>query len=243
MKSHTRRGDGGVALVITLLAISMFSAIGMGLMLTTSVERLTTANQRMNAEAVFAAEAAMQIALAELTAVADWTPVLNGTRVSVRSDGPPGVRQVPYGATLDLVAWTNELTCGRSTDCSDSRIRVSTASRPWGANNPKWQVFLSCRAAAVVPLPSPAAADLYLVVWFGDDAGETDGDRLRDGAGPGREGRHMLRARAAAVGARATRAILEAGLSRRCTVDAGGTETCESGIRVQSWRWVTDGDS
>jgi hypothetical protein len=231
--------ERGVALIITVLALGMFSAIGMGLVLASSVDRLSGSNHRDGIAAAYAAEAAVQLTIKEMAAVADWSSAFDGSRASPFNDGPPGVRQVPFGPAINLAVLTNELTCGRATDCTDARIRSSTTERPWGANNPQWQVFLSSRASALVTLP-PRNADVYLVVWVGDDAAERDDDRLRDGSGPDGEGRHVARIRAMAFGPAATRAAIDAVIARRCETIAG-TESCEPGIRVQSWRRDTSG--
>ena len=103
---------------------------------------------------------------------------------------------------------------------------MTTLERPWGANNPRWELFVFGRLEtfAVAPRPLPPA---YVIVWLGDDAHEVDGNRLVDGGGPGGEGRDILRARAEAFTAGGARRAIEADLIRQ-----------GAGIRVQSWRLV-----
>ena len=216
----------GIALVITLIAMAAFAALGLGLVLTTTVERLTGANYRDSVEALYAADAAIELAAKELASIADWNRVLTGTDRSRWTDGVPGGPRAIGNVTLDLTTLTNELTCGRSTVCSDARIRMSTLERPWGANNPRWELFVFGRLEtfAVPPWPLPPA---YVIVWLGDDAHEVDGSRLVDGGGPGGEGRDILRARAEAFTAGGARRAIEADLIRQ-----------GAGIRVQSWRLV-----
>jgi hypothetical protein len=72
------------------------------------------------------------------------------------------------------------------------------------------------------------SADMYIVAWVGDDARETDGDPLRDGAAG--QGRDIVRVRAEAFGPRGARHAVEADVIRQ-----------PAGIRVQSWRVRTGG--
>ncbi len=231
----------GIALVITLIALALVSALGLGLVLATGTERLTSANYRDSVLASNAADAAMELAMRELSSIADWTPIVAGVQRSSLVDGPPSGARRAGGFAFDLTVLTNQLTCGRTSDCSDAQIRVSTVERPWGANNPRWQPFLYGWLDTFANIPG-AFPDTYVVVWIGDDAREVDGDPLTDGGGPNSEGRNAVRARAEAFAAGGTRRAIEADLVRPCnTVD--GVTTCEPGIRVQSWRMRTIGAS
>jgi hypothetical protein len=179
------------------------------------------------------ADAALELAVRDLAAIADWGTVLQGASRSPLADGlPDGVRRPAPGVVVDLTHLTNDLTCGRETGCSDATRRLSTAERPWGANNPWWRAFLYTSLA----IDHGHSTPVYVVVWLGDDGSEVDGNPLEDGGGPAQEGRYILRARAEAFGVGGARRAIEAELARICT--AGDEEAC-SGIRVQSWRLVT----
>jgi hypothetical protein len=203
----------GVALVIVLVALAVCSALGLGLVLATLSERFANANYSESVHAANAAAAAVHLAARELSLVSDWDPVLTGTQQSRFMEGA-----VP----ADLAAVTNELTCGRSSSCSDLDRRASTTARPWGANNPVWRVFLRAPLATFLTIPA-ASADMYVVVWVGDDARETDADPLHDGGGG--DGRDAVRVHAEAFGRTGTRRGVEADVIRQT-----------AGIRVQSWR-------
>jgi type II secretory pathway pseudopilin PulG len=131
----------GMALIVTLLAMALFSTLAGGLVLSSVLERSVAANQEEATELANAADSALELAALELGAIADWNEVLAGARTSARVDGAPGVRVLPGGA-IDLVLLTNELTCGRVTLCTDAQVRTATLDRPWGANNPRWRLFL-----------------------------------------------------------------------------------------------------
>jgi hypothetical protein len=234
----TRRGQSGVALVIVLLAIGLLSATAMGLALSSTIERLVGANGDESAMLANASESALELAARELAMIANWDTVLLAAQPSTLVDGVPGPRAVAPGMAIDLVTLTNHLTCGRPLLCTDAQIRVATRDRPWGANNPRWRLFVhQPLPAGLLPTPTPP---VYVVVWLGDDAAESDGDPLADGAGPDRQGRYIVRARAEAFGPRGGRHAIEADFSRLC-VDDGAGERCAPGIRVQSWRTVENG--
>lgn len=226
------RDERGIVLVLVLIAMSMLAAVGLALALGSSVSRFGAANHEESVALANAAESALELAARELGAL-PLDDVLNGTRSSSLVDGPPGHRSIAPGSAVDLVSLTSELTCGRRPACTTAQIRQITLERPWGANNPRWQLFVHRRLNAP-PLAVPAAAP-YVIVWIGDDARETDEDPQRDGAGPGREGRYIVRARAEAFGVRGGRRVLEAELVRLCH-DSPAGEVCLPGSRVQSWR-------
>lgn len=205
--------DRGIALVIVLIALALASALGLGLVLTTTSERLAASNYAEAVHTANAADLALQVAAHELSALADWNAILGG---GVQSRFIEGV------APVDLAALTNDLTCGRPDGCTDARRRASTEERPWGANNPVWQVFLRAPLARFLNLEG-LSSDTYIVVWVGDDARETDDDPLRDGST--NAGGNVVRLRAEAFGRTGARSAIEADVIRD-----------PAGIHVQSWR-------
>ena len=228
------RSSQGIALVVTLLAMALLTALVGGLMASSVLGRAVSSNYEEAAELANTADSALELAARELAAIADWNAVLTGAQASTLVDGPPGRRLLAGGVALDLPVLTNELTCGRVTLCTDAQTRLVTLDRPWGANNPRWRLFAHQPFPAVPPMPRPVAP-VYIVVWVGDDARETDDDPGVDGAGAGAEGRYVVRARIESFGARGGRHVLEAELARVCTIVAG-VEVCLPGVRVLSWR-------
>jgi hypothetical protein len=229
----------GIALVITLIALAVFSALGLGLLLTTASERLTAGNDRDARHALNAAEAALELAARELALISDWNRVLAGLAPSRLTDGvPSGTRNVG-GVSIDLTTLTNQVTCGRPTTCSDAWVQSNTQDRPWGTNNPRWQPFVYGPMSLLVAAP-PTLPDTYVIVWIGDDARERDGNPLVDNGTLTGEGRDVVRARAEAFAAGGTRRVVEADFVRPCQ-DEDGVWTCGPGIRVQSWRVRSDG--
>lgn len=230
------RSQRGIALVLALLAVAFFSSVAGGLMLSSLVGRTVAANYDEASELANLSDSAVDLAARELANIADWNTVLNGARASTLVDGIPGERTLPDGVVIDLPTLTNQRTCGRATLCTTAQASAFTADRPWGPNNPRWRLFIYGPAPALPPMPRGVARG-YMVVWIGDDAREIDGNPSADGAGPGQEGRYVVRARVESFGARGGRHAIEAELARLCTVEEG-VEVCRPGTRVQSWRTV-----
>jgi hypothetical protein len=228
-------GERGIALLVTLVAISLVSVIGMALVFSSSIDRLAASNHDEAVELLNLADAALELVSRDLAQIADWSSVLDGTERSPLVDGPSSAVRYPWpGLAVDLPRLTGELTCGNAA-CSGASRQAVTIERPWGANNPVWQPFLHLRLA----LPTPSRAhEAYVVVWLGDDGSEADGDPWRDGGGPDAEGRYILRARAEAFGRGGARRAIEAELARICTSD-GSTDTCLPGVGVHGWRLVS----
>lgn len=182
-----------MALVAVLLTLVLLAALGGGLLQVAATESRVVLHHRQDVEALYAAEALVELIRAELASVSDVDALLAGTARAAVVDGlPAGVRLV-HGAVLDLSAATNVEQCGRPTACSDAAIRAVTAERPRGADNPRWRLYAHGWLRQVVA--DGEAPPIYLLAWVGDDPFETDGDALRDGNGPGR-GHVALRIRA-----------------------------------------------
>jgi type II secretory pathway pseudopilin PulG len=227
----------GMALVVSLIVLGVLSGLGLALLTIFASEPGTNANQRDAALALYAADAALELAVHELAALADWTPVLAGLVASGRVDGAPsGTRLLPGGDQVDLSSLSNGLTCGRPVACSEAERAAMTVERPWGPNNPRWRLFIHGPPGS---LGLPGLEAHYLAVWVGDDATERDGDPTVDcGSGAPDEGRGMVRCHALAIGPRSARRAIEAVIVRRCG-GADGTGPCAPGIRVQSWQIVS----
>ena len=218
------RADG-VALVAALLLMLMMSALGVAFSLVSSSETLIAANFRNAQAALYAADAAAERAVADLGAFADWTPLVNGTARGTFVDGAPsGARTLPDGTTIDLAQLVSLANCHKSTPCSSADMDSVTAERPWGANNPRWQLFSYGRLRDVHP-PASLDSPFYIVVLVGDDGSETDGNPLHDSQSPA-PGAGVIVLRAEAFGPRGVRRTMQATLAR----------TTVGRVRVLSWR-------
>ena len=220
--------DSGMALVATLMAMTLMAALATMLATLTITETRIAALDQAGSEALYAADAAVELAIDGLARAPDWNLVLSGQALSQFVDGAPaGVRTLPDGSSFDFAAETNVLRCGRPQACSPAEVSIVTAERPWGANNPFWQPYLFGRLAALLP----SAPDAYVVAWVADDPAEDDGDPLRDGDLAGNAGRGIIRLIGHAYERTGVRRVLEATIQRVQT--AAGPR-----IRKLAWREI-----
>lgn len=222
----------GIALILALLLTSFLSAVGLGLAVVVFMDRLATGNESGALALQHAADAGIELAAHDL-ARADWNAVLAGAEQASFSDGAPGgVRAIPGGGAVNLTAETNTLNCGKATACTEAQMDAISDERPWGGDNPRWQLYAFGPLENLTEVARPAPC--YLAVWIADDTSEQDGDPAVDGEN---SGRGLLRARAAAYGPLGSRRAVEAELARVCFIVAD-EEICLPGIRVQSWQEV-----
>ena len=219
--------DEGVAIIAVILWTTLTAALAAAIILVTVVETTVSGRHRDGLEALYAADAAIEIAIGELSAVTNWDLVLNGTSRSTLSDGAPvGTRQVADGSIIDLDKLTASVRCGKDV-CSDADINAIAADRPWGVNNSRWQLFLNGPLRSLVNL-SDNTSRAYVLVWVGDDPSDNDGDPLRDSAATDNPGRGRVVVTAHAYGPSGARRAIQATIVR-----AGAN------VRMVTWREVT----
>ena len=222
-----------MAIIVSLVAMLMMSALGAALVLTTSSEAIVAGNFRNAREGLYTADAAADVAMIQLGALPDWNAILQGAGQSAFVDGPPaGVRTLADGSPLDLDRALNMLNCRKVTPCSASELTASTAQRPWGANNPVWRLFAYGPFSSLLPSHGIDSV-YYVIVLVADDPSENDGDPLRDGDDETNAGSGVLAMRAEAFGPRGTHQVIESTVARR--FPAAGPP----GVRLLSWRQIT----
>jgi len=196
------------------------------------MERLATGNMAGSVAMLYAADAGIEMAAHDLALTPQWNAVLTAAQRSSFTDGAPGgVRALPGEGTIDLTAATNVLNCGRPTSCTAAQMSANSRARPWGANNPRWQLYAYGPMGSLTQLIRPAPC--YLVVWIADDEREQDGDPGADAMTASDPGHGIVRVRAEVFGRAGSRRAVEAELARMCV---SGAEDCIEGIRVQSWQ-------
>jgi hypothetical protein len=212
--------DRGVALILVLLVMMALSALAMSLALLVSTESRVAAGFRDGMQVLYGAHAAIERVLPDLAAESDFDRPLAGLAVSSFIDGAPGLRRLPDGTFTDLHALTALLNCGRPV-CRDDDLDEIREDRPWGLNNPRWQLY------GYGYLPGDT---VYTVVWIADDPSETDMNPLVDGGVGGsgaavNPGRGRLSVTAHGYGPAGTRRVAEATVARGA-----------DGLRILSWR-------
>jgi type IV pilus assembly PilX-like protein len=263
LRFHNALGDErGFALVIALLTMVVMIAIGSALMLAAATESKITRNFRNGTEALYAADAVVEWAVAEIRRVSDWNQLLAGSARSSFADGDPnGIRLLADGKTIDLSRIRNDLNCRSASGCSDAMLDAITAERPWGANNPRWQPFAWGYLDALLPggaIDSP----FYVVVFVADDPSECDDNPFVDGgavvscsAGVTKNpGTGVLSVRAEAFGPFGAHRVVELTIARaqndiaiKLMPDDGAAENYDNAkgpdpgqaeLRILSWREV-----
>jgi len=233
--------ERGVAVVIAIMATTLMLTLGGALILLSSSESAIAGNFRMAHEATYAADAAIERALADLRGQADFTPVLAGAVQSSFADGSPsGSRTLADGSTIDLDRITNLANCQKISVCSDAEVATVTTERPWGANNPRWTLFAYGRLADVLG-PAKVRSPFYVLTFVGDDPSENDGNPAVDGLAVGgvpNPGNGIVAIRAEAFGPRSAHKVVVATVGRFtiAPVDPDGQTSTQ--LRVLSWRQV-----
>jgi len=229
--------ENGVAMVVAMMALLLMTSLGVALILTTSSETMIANNYRNGSEGLYAAEAIVERAMDDLLTVANWNPLLNGSVRSAFVDGPPsGARTLPHGSTIDLTEVVNMANCGKTSACSSSDLTGNaTGDRPWGANNPVWQLYAYGPLADMLPT-NTINSPFYIVLMVADDPSENDGLALQDGFLDGNPGSGVLALRAEAFGPRGAHKTIEVTLSRTDTTELERGYTGQRGQDEQNRR-------
>jgi hypothetical protein len=230
------RDERGMALVVALLSMMLLSALGLGLVMTTMSETIITAHYRDSGEAMYAADAGVERVMQELLTVPDWNRILTGQVQSSLIDGlPTGTRTMPDGTPLDLTAATNTLNCGKATTCSAGEMDAWSFERPYGVNNPRWNLFAYAPLTQIIETGT-VPSTMYIVVWVADDIAENDANPLADGTLAGNRGRGVLMLRAEAFGPQGAHSALEVTVARTDTTQLERGYTGQRGQDEQNRR-------
>ena len=233
---QNRLGDEqGVALIISLLAMLMLTALGMALTLTTTTEGRIAYNYRDGVETLYAADAAVERVMQDVLTVPDWNRIVDGSVTSAFIDGPIGTRTLADGSTLNLQEATAMARCGK-TACSEEDINTYE-NAPWNLNNPRWQLYAYGPLSEIIPTAT-VNSGVYVVVWIADDPSENDGKPLVDGdtaAGPN-PGKGVLSMLAHAYGPSGVRRVIEVTIARTDTTEIERGYTGQRGQDEQNRR-------
>jgi hypothetical protein len=227
-------GARGIAVLTVVLVMTLASLLALALVLITTIETRAAFNFRGSGEASHAADAGIELALADLAVAADWSAVLDGSSGSSFVDGSPGRRTLPDGQSLDLAGVVNLATCGHAAVCAPSEMDAVTGARPWGPNNPRWRLYMHGPLGSMAPGRILRSSG-YVVVLVGDDPSETDNDPLRDGVAGLNPGAGALLLRSEAFGASGAHKVIEATVVRP-GIQSGAT----AGVRLVAWREVRE---
>ena len=228
------RSESGIALIISLMAMLFMMALGTALMLSTATETRIANNFRNGSEALYAADAGLERSMDDLLTIPDWNSMLNGSATSAFIDGAPGTRALADGTTLNLNEVLAVANC-QKLSCSSSDIIAFTNERPWGVNNPRWQLFAYGPLDNMIPTSS-INSPFYVVVMVGDDPSENDGDPLKDGSVATNPGSGVMALRAEVFGPRGVHKTIELTVARTDTTELERGYTGQRGQDEQNRR-------
>jgi hypothetical protein len=214
MTVRTRlRDERGAALITALLATMLLTALGMAAVLVSNTEGMITANYRRSSEAIYAADAAVEMAVQDLLMVPRWDDVISGGTV-----GNPAVSAMTasfvFGAAsaeFDIPAGGKVVLCCGTTSVSGQLQSETNTANLWGANNPTWRLYAWGPLASVLPTQT-VGSDAFVAVWVADDPSEGDNNPMVDGNG-------VLTLHAEAYGAGGTRKIIEVTVARTSSTE------------------------
>jgi hypothetical protein len=186
-----------MTVLVALISLVLLSAFSTSLIVVVDTDVRASANYAASREAMYAADGALNIAVHELQASADWNTLLAGGALSTFVDGPPtGARPLGDGNSVDLAQATQA---------------ANEEPRPWGANNPVWRLFGY----------GWLGPKTYVLAWIADDDSENDGDASIDGGGSSNPGAGILALRAEGFGTGGAHKVLEA--TARRELQGGGS--------------------
>jgi PilX N-terminal len=230
------RREDGIAMLVALMAMLLMSALGAALILATSSETTIAGNFREDGEALYAADAALERSIDDLLTVPDWNALLTGSARSAFIDGPPGgSRTLRDGSTIHLSQVLSQANCQKLTPCSAAEMNAVTPERPWGGNNPRWQLYAYNNVSELLPTDS-INSSYYVVVMIADDPSENDGNPLQDGASQSNPGAGVIAMRAEAFGPKGAHKIIELTIARTDTTELERGYTAQRGQDEQSRR-------
>ena len=245
--SRRRRDERGIALIVALLSITLMTALGMALMLTSQTETVISANYRDSMEGEYVADAGIERVMDDVLTVPDWNTLLtsgDGITSSVTSGfhdtSPSSPITLPDGRTVDLAKATYMINCAKTSACSDADMNTSTLDRPWGLNNPRFRLYAWGPVNDLIPTDT-VNSPYYVAVWVGDDAAENDNNPSKDGDPPANgaasnTGAGVITLRAEAFGPGGTHHVIEATIAKTDTTEIERGYTGQRGQDEQNRR-------
>jgi Tfp pilus assembly protein PilX len=231
------RDEHGIAMIIAMMAMLLMTALGIALVLTTSSETMIAGNFSNSSEALYAADAGVERSMEDILTVPDWNKLLDGTTQSAFVDGAPsGARTLPDGSTIDLTQAISMANCQKVTTCSTADMNAVTYERPWGVNNPRWQLYAYAKLSDLLPATDTINSPYYVMVMVADDPSENDGDPTKDGAVATNPGSGVIAMRAEAFGPRGAHKVIELTLARTDTTELERGYTGQRGQDEQNRR-------
>jgi hypothetical protein len=209
--------ERGSVLLCALMVITLIATLGAAVTLIVSSESVISANYHASQQGLYAADAGVERAIAELRTLSTWSSVPSSATSSVDCNDGQGTPRGPDGSTLNLA----QLTIRRQAE-SDA-VYATLPDRP------VWRLY----AHAPLDRMAPGAGNSmpYVVVWIADDPDETDRNAAVDT-------NDVVMLHAEAFGVRGGQRAIEATILREEAMAAGLPGVMRSDVSVIAWHEV-----
>jgi hypothetical protein len=167
--------EGGVAMLLALMAAALIAAVAASLIVTTSTDVRITGSYRSSAEAMYAVEAGLERAISELARVPDWSAVVASPPANV-------VASFDDGSTFATAPDGRRMSVPALTAARQAVSNVAYGPAEFAADSPIWRLFAHAALRSVLP-PGLVSPPGYVLVWVADDGGDGDGDPATDSNG------------------------------------------------------------
>lgn len=207
------RDERGAALITALMATMLLTALGMAAVLVSNTEGMITANYRRSSEGIYAADAAVEMAVQDLLMVPRWNDVISGGTVGA-ADVSSMTGSFVYGdanAVFNLPSGGTVSLCCTDGSVSYQLQNETNTANLWGTNNPSWRLYAWGPLSRILPTQT-VESDAFVAVWVADDPSETDNNPAADSNG-------VLTLHAEAYGSGGMRKIVEVTVARTSSTE------------------------
>ena len=132
-RRRSPKGEGGVALVIVMMTITLLTALVTSLALATVTETAIASNYRDAVETLYAAEAAVEFALQEIARVEDWSDLIGEPGQAAFVDSPLQdlVPEVAGASRVHVAVWLADRSPEPKDDAAPPRV-ISVVGEAFG---------------------------------------------------------------------------------------------------------------
>lgn len=161
-----QNAERGSVLLCTLMVITLIAAVGAALSLIVVTESVVAGTYHASQQGLYAADAGIELAIAEARALSTWTSLPSSASSSSDFNDGQITPRGPDGTALNLV----QLTMKRQAE--------SDAVYPNVADRPVWRLYAHATLNRIAGRAASGAP--YVVVWIADDPDDLDGDPAVD---------------------------------------------------------------
>jgi type II secretory pathway pseudopilin PulG len=209
--------ERGTVLLCALMVITLVAMLGAAVALIVSSESAVAANYHASQQGLYAADAGIERAIAELRTLPAWTAVPSSATSFSDFNDSQATPQGPDGSTLNLA----QMTVRRQAE-SDA-LYASVPGRP------VWRLYAHAPLNRMVP--GTGNATPYVVVWIADDPDEGDGNAAVDS-------NDVVMLHAEAFTVRRGKRAIEATIRREEAMAAGMPGVMRTDVSVIAWHEV-----